>query len=169
MKRSLLTVIILALCVLNFILSAVIVFVLVPTTMKTDKLISKVCAVLDLELEAEQAGDKGKVSMDSITSYNIENGQTITLQSSDGKSHYVVVEVSLSLNSASKDYESVSANLATNESLIQDKINSAFSSYTFEDAKANQNKIKEDLLKELQEMYNTDCILQVAFRKIVFQ
>ena len=84
MKRSLLTVIILALCVLNFILSAVIVFVLVPPTMKTDKLISKVCAVLDLELEAEQAGDKGKVSMDSITSYNIENGQTITLQPNYG-------------------------------------------------------------------------------------
>ena len=103
MKRNMLTVIILALCLVNTILSALMVFVVVPTSQKTDKLISQVASVIHLELEGDTIS---KIDIANIETYKIEEGKTMNLKTSEnGKEHYAVMDyVSLSINKSSEDY-----------------------------------------------------------------
>ena len=72
MKKSLLNILILALVVTNVILTAVLVFTIVPTMKKTDNLITKIVSTIDLELEHQNTGEnKVGVSIDNIEVYDI--------------------------------------------------------------------------------------------------
>lgn len=51
MKKNLLAVIILALVLVNLILTAVLVFSIIPQTKKSNELIDQVCAAINIELE----------------------------------------------------------------------------------------------------------------------
>lgn len=51
MKKNLLTVIILALVLVNLILTAVLAFSVIPQTKKSNELIDQVCAAINIELE----------------------------------------------------------------------------------------------------------------------
>ena len=53
MKKNILTIIIMASCLLNLILTAVIVFAVVPTMNKTSQLVDKVATAIDLETDEE--------------------------------------------------------------------------------------------------------------------
>ena len=57
MKKNILTIIIMASCLLNLILTAVIVFAVVPTMNKTSQLVDKVATAIDLETDEEASGD----------------------------------------------------------------------------------------------------------------
>ena len=54
MKKNLLAVIILALVLVNLILTAVLVFSIIPQTKKSNELIDQVCAAINIELEGGQ-------------------------------------------------------------------------------------------------------------------
>lgn len=57
MKKNLLAVIILALVLVNLILTAVLVFSIIPQTKKSNELIDQVCAAINIELEGGQNKD----------------------------------------------------------------------------------------------------------------
>ena len=57
MKKNILTIIIMASCLLNLILTAVIVFAVVPTMNKTSQLVDKVATAIDLETDEEASGE----------------------------------------------------------------------------------------------------------------
>ena len=57
MKKNLLAVIILALVLVNLILTAVLVFSIIPQTKKSNELIDQVCAAINIELEGGQNND----------------------------------------------------------------------------------------------------------------
>ena len=82
MKKNILTIIIMASCLLNLILTAVIVFAVVPTMNKTSQLVDKVATAIDLETDEEASGD---YSIDNLEPYSIafENKQTINLKPKD--------------------------------------------------------------------------------------
>ena len=68
MKKNILTIIIMASCLLNLILTAVIVFAVVPTMNKTSQLVDKVATAIDLETDEEASGD---YSIDNLEPYSI--------------------------------------------------------------------------------------------------
>ena len=115
MKKNILTIIIMASCLLNLILTAVIVFAVVPTMNKTSQLVDKVATAIDLETDEEASGD---YSIDNLEPYSIafENKQTINLKPDEGDntSHFAVLEgVTISFNNftRSSTYESYSISL----------------------------------------------------------
>ena len=55
MKKNLMTVVILALVFANFVLTAIMMFSVLPQTQKANELINKVCAAIDLELNSGAA------------------------------------------------------------------------------------------------------------------
>ena len=61
MKKNLLTVIILALVLVNLILTAVLAFSVIPQTKKSNELIDQVCAAINIELEGGQNKDSSAV------------------------------------------------------------------------------------------------------------
>ena len=53
MKKNILTIVIMAASIINLILSAVLIFSVMPTMNKTSNLIDKVSSVIDLEIESQ--------------------------------------------------------------------------------------------------------------------
>lgn len=168
MKKNMLTVIILALCLVNTILSALIVFVVVPTSQRTDKLITQVASVINLELEGEGAS---KVDIASIEAYKVEEKKTMNLKMSEnGKEHYAVMDyVSLSINMNSEDYARLQPLLETQNSAIMDIVDSVMSRYTYEEAINNREQMKEEILEELKRHFGSlDFIIGVTLGNLLF-
>ncbi len=168
MKKNMLTVIILALCLVNTILSALVVFVVVPTSQRTDKLITQVASVINLELEGEGAS---KVDIASIQSYKIEEAKTMNLKTSEnGKEHYAVMDyVSISINTESEDYEKLQPLLETQNSAIMDVVDSVMSNYTYEEAINNREQMKEEILSELKRHFGSgDFVIGVTLGNLLF-
>lgn len=169
MKRNILTIIILALGILNMILTAVIVFAVVPTTMRTNNLISKVASTIDLELESPSKNDADQVDIADIETYQIPEDLTINLKSeaNDTKSHYALASVSLSINTKSEDYKTLNPTIETNKNSITEIIDDVISKYTVISVKENKDKIKEEILKRIQEYFKSDFIIGISIGKLV--
>lgn len=168
MKKNMLTVIILALCLVNTILSALVVFVVVPTSQRTDKLVTQVASIINLELEGEGAS---KIDIASIESYKVEEKKTMNLKMSEnGKEHYAVMDyVSLSINMESEDYARLQPLLATQNSAIMDIVDSVMSRYTYEEAINNREQMKEEILEELKRHFGSlDFVIGVTFGNLLF-
>jgi flagellar FliL protein len=166
MKKNLLTILILTLGILNMILTAVIVFAVVPTTMRTNALISKVTSTIQLELESSKNEDEEKISIADIETYNINEKMTINLKNSpnDAKSHYASVTVSLSVNKKAVDYSKLNESISTNENVIKEIIRDEFINYTKEEVTNNEfkEKIKKNILLKIQEYFNSDFIVGIS-------
>ena len=107
MKKNLITVIILALVLANLILTAILVFTIIPQTKKSNQLIDQVCSAINLELQSgENTPATPEVPIEDVETYAITDGFTVNLkQGEDGKQHYAVFSVSLSLNTKSDGYK----------------------------------------------------------------
>lgn len=170
MKKNLISIIIIALLVVNVVLSSIIMFRLVPSLKKTDNLITNISSVLDLELESNATNQTESVSIDKLEVYDIADKLTINLkQGSDSVSHYAVVSVSFSMNTEHPDYEKYKDTISTKESLMKNQINKVFASYTIEEVRDNTQGIQEQLLTSFQSMFDSDFITEVAFRDVIYQ
>lgn len=168
MKKNLMTVIILALVLVNLILTAVVTFTILPQAQKSNELIDKIASAIDLELEDGSAEDSSAISVDDIEVYDIEDSFTVNLkEGSDGESHYAIFSVGLSLNTTSDGYANTGTDgLSAKETLIKDNINSIVSQYTMEEFRSDEQGVKEAILAKLQEMFGSDFIVGVSFSSV---
>ena len=169
MKKNLLSVIILALLVVNLALTGIMMFSTLSANKKTVALINQIASILNLEVKGGTDGEKQLSVLDTET-YNIPEEMVITLKaSSDGAEHYAIVSTSLSIDKTHEDYEQYNPLIAEKESKITSIINNVFGQYTKEEASANQQVIADQILKQLQEMFGSDFIHEVYFRDLKFQ
>ena len=172
MKRNLLSIIILALLVVNLVLTSIMMVNVSSASRKTAELVGDIAEVLKLELSDGTAAGAMRmdVPMEDIEVYKIANQMTIPLKTGeDGKPHYCLVSVALSMNMKSDGYKSYGADLSTKESLITGEIYDVIGSYTWEEAQSNKALMREDILKRIQVMFDSDFIFQVSFSDIIFQ
>lgn len=167
MKKNILTVIILAMTLINIVLSAVLIFVIVPTSNKTNNLISKVAQIIDLELESPD-GAMEDLAVSDIETYEIEDKLTINLKKSDENKHYVMLYVSLSINKKHKDYEELQLYIEQYENDIKEIVTDEFNNFTIDDADANMELIKERILARIQDLFNSDFIINVSFGNLLY-
>ncbi len=166
MKKNILTVIIMAMALINIVLSAVIIFVIVPTSNKTNNLVSKIAQIVDLELESPEEG-KEEIAVSDIETYEIEDKLTIRLKSSDSGKHYAIVYVSLSLNKKHKDYTELQPFVEQNENEIKEIITDAFNDFTVDEVDDNKNLIKEQILERIQVLLKSDFVINVSFGNLL--
>ena len=172
MKRNLLSIIILALLVVNLVLTSIMMVNVSSASKKTAALVGDIADTLKLELSDGTAAGamRTEVPMEDIEVYKIENQMTIPLKTGeDGAPHYCLVSVALSMNTKSTGYKSFGADLASKESLITGEIYEVIGSYTWEEAQANKDIMRDDILKRIQVMFDSDFIFQVSFSDIIFQ
>ena len=106
MKKNLMTVIILALVLVNLVLTAILAFTIIPQTRKSNQLIDKIASAIDLELEDGSSKDTAAVPVEDIEVYDIEASFTVNLSpSGDGKDHVAVFSIGLSLNTKSDGFD----------------------------------------------------------------
>ncbi len=172
MKKNLVSIIILALLIVNIILTSVMLFSVTGTMKKTASLIDGIAMALSLELgediSAEAAAEA--VPMEDVAVYQIADEMTIPLAvGADGKDHFCMVSVSLSMNTKADGYKDYGETVGEKEDLIKGEIVSAIGSYTIEEAKADTDAIRKDILLRIQRMYGYDFVYDVVFREIFFQ
>ena len=172
MKKSMLNVIILALVLVNLVLTVILTFSLVSTNKKTNSLINKVAQIIDLDV----AG--GVSNNNSSTGSGIENVSYIDIKNNDstdiivsyvdnGKTRYAVLSVSVGLNSKDKDYSTVSTSVDNGMKVLVNKITNEANKYTYSTISANKSTMETDLLKEFQELFKTETIQSVLINIVV--
>ncbi len=171
MKKNIFSIVILALVVVNLVLTAVMMFSVVPASKKTNALVTQISTVLDLELEANlEEEDDGSIPIDQIATYDIADKITVNLKKDvDGEDHFAVFSVTLSMDKENDGYDSYGETLSEKESLIKSEIIDVVSSFTLEEAQSNRAGLQEALRQRLVEMFDSDFIVEVGFRDIVFQ
>lgn len=173
MKKNLITVIILAICIINLIFNILIVFVFMPSATKTNKLIKDIAQVLDLEIASVSSGGKsGQIDVGNLAAFQLEQGNPINL-AADGSenTHVVLYGLTINLDKTASDYKKTEENLASSTALIYDTARNIIAKYTYEqviDVEV-QRKIKEEILAELKALFNTECIYSVSFYNWVAQ
>ena len=172
MKKNMLSILILALLIVNVALTSIMMFTMMGTNKKTAKLIDGISTALSLEIAdptQEGAEEVAEVAMEDIKVHQIPDQLTIGLaKGADGKSHYCVVSISLSLNTKDPDYEKYSATLGDNEDMIKDKIFQVVGSHTIEEAESNTDGLREEILEAIQKMYGSKFVYNIVFRDIMF-
>lgn len=167
MKKNMMSVIILALVFANFVLTAILIFTILPETKKANQMIESVCSAVDLELNSGAASGISNIPIDQIEEYNLNNGDSMTMSfavGEDGKNHYLVAKVSLSMNNKSEGYSTYgSEGLAAKESIIKSDINSIVHQYTMDEFNQDHQKVFDAIKEELQDMFGGDFIVGVNF------
>ena len=168
MKKNLMTVIILALVLVNLVLTAILAFTIIPQTRKSNQLIDKIASAIDLELEDGSGKDTAAVPVEDIEVYDIEASFTVNLSpSGDGKDHVAGFSIGLSLNTKSDGYKSIGIEgLKAKETLIKNDINTIVSEYTMEQFREDEQSVKDAILEDLQEMFGSDFIVGVSFSSV---
>ncbi len=169
MKKNLMTVLILALLIVNIILTAVTMFSVVTTNGKTARLVNNIATVLNLELTPVSGETEEEVALEDTAVYNIDGAMTIPLTSTDGKDHYIMFNISFSLNKKAPDYKTYGESMAEKESLIKDAISSVVSRHTVEECKADFEGLKKEILTAVQDLFGSDFIYKAAISEVKYQ
>lgn len=174
MKKNLISIIILALMVVNIVLTAIMMFSVAPASKKTAALVDNIATAMDLELAASSDGEAAEevVSMADTETYSFADNMTIPLKKSEGddKDHYCIVSITLSINTKADGYKEYGSaeSLAAKEGLLKDEINSVFAGYTMEEARDNQETIKKEIIDRIQQLFDSKFIYNVSFGDIMF-
>lgn len=170
MKKNIITVIILAATIINLTLIAVMLFVFMPTIKQTNRLITKVAQIIDLELESESIVDE-IIDISDVVTYEISEELTINLQKdADGTSHMARVKASLAMNKKAEDYVKINGLMTQYDANIREIINTEISKMTYEEFLKNKDIVKEVILSKLQDdLFKSECIIGITFSKWVAQ
>ncbi|MDE5893396.1 MAG: hypothetical protein K2H45_10795 [Acetatifactor sp.] len=165
MKKNLLSVLVLALVLVNVILSAVTMFSVLSTNRETASLVRSVASILNLELEQPGAEEEKEVPMSDLAFWSVEGKMTIPLRSDDGKTRFIVFEeVAFSMNTKEKGYKTYGEDVIAGvyASVIKDAITNTVNKYTVEDCTNNFDIIKDEILRNVQDLFDKDFIYSVA-------
>ena len=175
MKKNLISVIILALLIVNIVLTAIMMFSVTGSARKTSALVDNITRSLNLELTAKGEAGATAVPMSDIATYDIEK-MTIELkrdegeaEGEEGEQHFFVGAITLSMNTKHEDYMTYGDKMESRQILIKSPTTDVISSHTAEDARNNQDGMKADILERIQTMFNSEFIFNVAFSDIIIQ
>ena len=173
MKKNLISIIILALLVVNMVISAITMFSVTSTNKKTAAVVTKIAEMVDLELASakEAEGADEEVSLTDTISVDIPKEGTMNIplkMGEDGKQHYLQVAVTFSVNSKHDDYEAIGATLADRESLLRSEIIAVVQAHTLEEIQASPETVQEEVLQAVQKLLNSTVIYKASFRDLVY-
>lgn len=167
MKKNMLSVVILALLVVNIVLTGVMMFSMTSTNKKTAELVSNIAAVLNLELTPPGTETVKEVSLADTAVYNLSNSMTILLKNDeDGKTRYLMCDVALSMDMTHDDYEKYSETISDKEKLLEDAISTVVGSHTAAECQQDFESIKSEILDAVQDLFQSDFIYKVAVSNV---
>ena len=167
MKKNILTLVLLVVAVANLVLTAIMMFAVVPSAKKTDKLVTDICGVLDLELAADEKENINKVDLKDLEFYDIDEELTVGLQAGeDGDDHFAVLKISISMNTKDKDYKTYGSTIDTKSSLIKNAVFDVVGSYTYESAQGKTEEMEKKILEKVQDAFDSEFIYQVIFSDV---
>lgn len=170
MKKNLISVIILALLIVNIALTSVMLFSVTSTNKATADMVMRITGAMDMELSsADGTAFTPVVPIENIASYDIVDTMTIRLkQDEDGAEHYIMIAVTLSMDMEHEDYKTYGESLTDRESLIKSEIINVVGQYTMAEAQADEAGMKQAILESIQNMFGSDFVFRVDFRDVKY-
>ena len=172
MKKNLISIVILALLIVNIVLTAIMMFSVTSTNKKTASLVTDIASAISLDLGTEEEEVKEAVSMEDTVTYTIAD-MTIPFKKSqpteegqEVKDHFALLSVTFSMDSTHKDYKSYGEDMASREELIKGKIFEIINQHTMEEAQADTEAIRMEVLTKIQELFGSDFIYDATIRII---
>lgn len=172
MKKNFISILILGCTLINVVLSAITMFSVVFTNLQTASVVSDVAKVLHIELGGTESESKeNNVPIENIAVYSISEEMRVELKpGADGNRHMCVLTVFFSMDTKHKDYKKYGATIGDNELILKSIVNDVFQEYTMDEARANQDEIRKEILRRVQAKYgDSDFVFDVSFSDIVFQ
>ncbi len=173
MKKSLINIITLAVGVANMVLMIVLVFAIVPAMNNTNNLITKICSAIELELSNSSGIGVEDLPIENLAVYNISEKIQGNLQNGvDGKPHYMIFNVTISMNSKHEDYNTygTAEAMLEREGLIRSRIYKVVAEHTLEEAQNNVAGLEDEVLASIKQLYNnSNFIVDVSFTDYIFQ
>lgn len=163
MKKNMLAVLILIVCIVNLTLTAYMVFTVVPNAQRTDTLITRILQIIDLELESPLPADINvSYSIDDVEKFEVGDDITANLApGSDGKSHYAKISASLTINNKDEDYARLNPKVEVMKSDIISIIKTNVSRHTSEELTNPDvaEEVKAQILIDIQTLFNSKFIV----------
>lgn len=176
MKKNLLSVLILALLIVNIVLTAIMMISVIGTNKKTGDLVTSIATVMNLELHPPGSDSEPNVPLSQTATYSMPKvlvGQLKPSVNADGKpgADQIVFEMSLAMNTEHKDYEDLgkAETLSGFEISIKEVAESVFRDYTEQDCRDNIEQIKAEILSAIQDLFQSDCIFRVSISVTTYQ
>lgn len=172
MKKNLISVIILALVFANFVLTALLLFTVLPQTKKANQMIEDVCAAIDLELNSGDASGPSNVKIEDQEIYKLNGGEKMTMtfapSQGDSKDHHLIANFSLTMNKKSDGYSAYGpTTLTEQEERIKNLICGIIDNYDVNAFKHDKDTVYKEILMELQKMYGGDFIVGVNVSEVL--
>ena len=170
MKKNMLSILILALLIVNIVLTAIMMFSVTGTAKKTSALIDDISAAINLDLKNQSTSSSTAPIVDvpiaDIEVVALGEEMTIPLAiGADGQQHYFLVAVSLSLNMKHEDYKKLQPTVTTQADLIKGEIISVIGSHTLEEIQSGTDGMRMEILQRLQTLFDSQFIFNVTFTK----
>lgn len=163
--KNKLTKILIVMTILNFIISLVMLFTILPKTNETNKMIKEVCKSLDIQLQREII-DTSEVHIDSIEILRITKDGNMVINLADGE-HYAVIDVSLSINKDSERYKKESLKILNeHESIIKSIINETVCTYSKQDLLTDKKSVQNEICEKIQSLYGEDYVVGVNLSEL---
>ena len=154
MKKNILTIVIMAATLINLVLSAVMIFSVVPAMNKTSN------------LEIEDANkDAQDYTVEDLKPFEVkyDTSLKVNLQKDSGDEtlHYAVLDgIVVSFNTKADDYDTIYKAVEANPVYVNDIVKETIAEYSI--TTINESKIKAEEIKKMQEKYNTKCIVELS-------
>lgn len=161
MKRNMLAIVILAATLINLTLSAVLIFTVIPKAKRTDALIEKIVAAVELETESGIGKDYGEILPTDQDEYTFAD-KAINLKSTTGKVSIAQVSITITLNKKHDDYATVQPLIAGKENKIVAAVSNVLSDYTSAEVSLYADDINKDALAKIQEIFQSECIIEAT-------
>ena len=172
MKKNLLSVLILALMIVNVAISVITMVSITGTNKKTAALVDTIATVLNLELVSDDENAESSISLADTEIYTISDSMTIPLNTNgESKPVYMICKVSLSINMKDEDYKTYnSTTLGTYEEYIKQEIEGVVSSYTMDylSDPLNREEVKKEVLEEIQKFLGSKVVYDIAISDVKF-
>lgn len=167
MKKNLMSIIILALLVVNIVLTTITMISVTSTNKATAALVGDIATAIKLELGTPDSEETVQVSMADTETFDFPESLTIPLKKSDdGKDHYALVTVSLAMNLKDEGYKTYGSTIGTKVSLITGEVMDVYTQYTKEEAMENKTVIEEEILSRVQEMFDSKFIYKIVLNEV---
>lgn len=180
MKKNLLSVLILALLLVNLILTSIMMINVIGTNAKTAEMVNSILTVMNLELYEPGGASANEVSLADTETYDMEElmiplAASVTFNedgtiSTSTKQSYIIFTLSLLQNTEHKDYKKMGGeeNIAARASLIKDVVNQVVGNHTLEECQTDFDSIREEILKQIQQLFGSDFIYKIAVSGVYY-
>ncbi len=179
MKKNLLSILVLALLLVNIAMTTVMMISVTGTNQKTGELITNIATVLNLELYNPGGAPVAEVALADTDVYDmaelmvpLKRTTTVAADGSTayGKQTYIMFTPSLFQNKNHEDYaiHGGADKMAGYASAIQDLINQVVNARTMDECQEDLESLKEEILAEVQKLFDSNFIFKIGLNGIKF-